>query len=98
MTTSDVTPLRIVQSTTGNVARQTGRAVMGRPDRELVGVYAHSASKVGCDVAELCGLPDPTGILATNNAIPAVCTADTGIRSYADLPTVSTRLTLSPPP
>lgn len=63
-----VEPLRVVQWTTGNVARQTVRAVVGRTDLELVGAYAHSASKVGRDVAELVGLDRPTGVLATADA------------------------------
>ena len=33
-------PLRVVQWTTGNVARQTVRAVLARDDLELVGVFA----------------------------------------------------------
>ena len=60
-------PLRIVQWTSGNVARQTVRAVLARPDLELVGLYAHSTTKVGKDAAELCGLDAPTGVLATDD-------------------------------
>lgn len=60
-------PLRIVQWTTGNVARQTVRAILARPDLELVGVYAHSPAKVGLDVAELCGLAEPIGLAATDD-------------------------------
>lgn len=59
--------LRIVQWTTGNVARQTVRAVLARPDMELVGAYAHSAEKVGEDVADLVGLDEATGVLATSD-------------------------------
>src|SRR5262249_33604684 len=57
--------LRVVQWTTGNVGRQAVGAVMARPDLELVGVYAHDPAKVGRDAAELCGLDEPTGVLAT---------------------------------
>ena len=57
--------LAVVQWTTGNVARQTVRAVLGRHDLELVGAFAHSASKAGSDVAELCGLASPTGVVAS---------------------------------
>jgi hypothetical protein len=60
--------LRIVQWTTGNVARQTVRAILGRADLELVGAFAHSAAKAGRDVADLCGLDTPTGVLATGDA------------------------------
>jgi hypothetical protein len=60
-------PLRVVQWTTGNVARQTVRAVLARPDLELVGVFAYSADKVGRDVAELVGLDEPVGVVATDD-------------------------------
>lgn len=60
---------RVVQWTTGNVARETVRAVLARDDLELVGVYAHSSAKVGRDVVELCGLglDEPLGIAATGD-------------------------------
>ena len=60
-------PLRVIQWTTGNVGRQAVRAIVGDPDLELVGVYAHSADKVGKDAAELCRLPEPTGVVATSD-------------------------------
>ena len=58
--------LRVVQWTTGNVARQTVRAVLAHPDLELVGAFAHSAGKVGRDVGDLVGL-DPVGVAATDD-------------------------------
>lgn len=61
-------PLRVVQWTTGNVGREAVAAVVGRPDLELVGVYAHDPAKAGRDAADLCGLPEPTGIAATHDA------------------------------
>jgi 4-hydroxy-tetrahydrodipicolinate reductase len=60
-------PLRVVQWGTGNVGRPALRAVIERPDLELVGVHAHSVDKVGRDAAELCGLDAPTGVLATSD-------------------------------
>ena len=60
-------PLRVIQWTTGNVARQTVRAVLARDDLELVGVFAYSPEKVGRDVAELVGLDEPVGITATDD-------------------------------
>ena len=58
--------IRVVQWTTGNVGRRAVRAVVGRPDLELVGCYAWSEDKVGRDVGELCGI-DPVGVLATDD-------------------------------
>jgi hypothetical protein len=56
--------IRVVQWTTGQVARAAVRAVLAQPGLELVGCYAWSPQKVGRDVGELCGLP-PLGIAAT---------------------------------
>ena len=58
---------RIVQWTTGNVARQAVPAVLDHPDLELVGCFAHSPEKVGRDVADLVGLAEPTGVVATDD-------------------------------
>jgi 2,4-diaminopentanoate dehydrogenase len=62
-----VRPLRVIQWTTGNIGRRSLHAIIGRPDMELVGVYAHGADKVGKDAAELAGWPEPTGVTATND-------------------------------
>jgi len=59
--------LRVIQWTTGNVGRRALRAILARPDLELVGVYAHGADKCGLDAAELCGLEAKTGVRATND-------------------------------
>jgi 2,4-diaminopentanoate dehydrogenase len=58
--------VRVVQWTTGNVGKRSVRAIVGRPDLELVGCYAWSADKVGVDVGELCGI-DPVGVAATDD-------------------------------
>lgn len=47
---------RVVQFSTGNVGVHSLRAIIGRPDLELVGVHAATPAKVGRDAAELCGL------------------------------------------
>ncbi|GAA1508091.1 dihydrodipicolinate reductase [Nocardioides humi] len=60
-------PLRVIQWTTGNIGRRSAHAILSRPDLELVGVYAHGAEKVGRDAAELCGWPEPTGVVATDD-------------------------------
>ena len=58
---------RVIQFATGNVGQHALRSLIERPDLELVGVHAHGASKIGVDAAVLCGLPEPTGVLATND-------------------------------
>src|SRR3954469_24450651 len=60
-------PIRVVQWTTGNVARQAVKAIAQRADLELVGVYAFSKDKVGKDAAELVGLDQPLGVTATDD-------------------------------
>jgi 2,4-diaminopentanoate dehydrogenase len=58
---------RIIQFSTGNVGRHALRTIIGRPDLELVGVHANGAQKVGRDAAELCGLDEPSGVVATDD-------------------------------
>lgn len=65
--TQRATPIRVVQWTTGNVAKQAVRAVLERPDLQLVGAYAFSADKVGQDVGSLVGLERTVGVAATDD-------------------------------
>ena len=58
---------RVVQFSTGNVGQHSLKAIIGRPDLELVGVHAASPNKIGRDAAELCGLTEQTGIIATDD-------------------------------
>lgn len=58
---------RVVQFSTGNVGRHSLRAIIGRPDLELVGVHASGPGKVGKDAAGLCDWNRPTGVLATDD-------------------------------
>lgn len=58
--------LRVVQWTSGGVARKCVPAIVAHPGLELVGMYAWSKSKVGRDAGELCGIA-PLGIKATDN-------------------------------
>ncbi|MCV7150766.1 NAD(P)H-dependent amine dehydrogenase family protein [Mycolicibacterium pyrenivorans] len=58
---------RVVQFSTGNVGRHSLQAIIGRPDMELVGVHAANPEKIGRDAAELCGLSEPTGVVATDD-------------------------------
>jgi 2,4-diaminopentanoate dehydrogenase len=65
---------RVVQWTTGHVARFATRAVIEHPDLDLVGCFAHSADKVGRDVGELVGV-DPVGVAATDDVDALVALA-----------------------
>ena len=47
---------RTIQFSTGNVGVYALRAIIERPDLELVGVHAPAPDKVGRDAADLCGL------------------------------------------
>ncbi|HEY3674247.1 MAG TPA: dihydrodipicolinate reductase [Acidimicrobiia bacterium] len=60
-------PLRVVVWSTGWIGTIAIRAVHRRPDLELVGVWVHSADKVGNDAGVLAGI-DEIGIAATNDA------------------------------
>ena len=58
--------ISVVQWTTGNVGKESVKAILANPGLELVGCYAWSDSKVGTDVGELVGV-DPVGVAATND-------------------------------
>jgi 4-hydroxy-tetrahydrodipicolinate reductase len=55
-----------VQWTTGNVGKESVRAIAANPGLELVGCFAWSASKVGVDVGEVVGIA-PLGVAATDD-------------------------------
>jgi hypothetical protein len=57
---------RVVQWATGNVGARALRRTIEHPDLELVGVYVHTADKVGRDAGDLAGIA-PIGIAATNS-------------------------------
>jgi hypothetical protein len=59
--------LRTVVWSTGGVGSIAIDAIAGRPDLDLVGVWVHSADKVGQDAGVLAGI-DPVGVTATNDA------------------------------
>jgi 2,4-diaminopentanoate dehydrogenase len=60
--------VRVVHWGTGATGALALRGILQHPDLELVGLYVHSAEKAGRDAAELCGLTEPTGVLATSDA------------------------------
>ena len=59
-------PIRVIQWATGNVGTHALRQILAHPALELVGLWVHSADKVGRDAGELIGL-DPVGVAATND-------------------------------
>lgn len=58
---------RVIQWGTGNVGFHSLRHLIRHPGLELVGLHAHSESKVGRDAGEIAGLDVKTGIVATND-------------------------------
>ena len=58
--------IKVVQWTSGGVARQAVRAILDHPELTLVGMYAHSEEKAGQDAGELVGI-EALGITATND-------------------------------
>lgn len=57
---------RVVQWATGNVGSRALRRAIEHSHLDLVGVWVHSADKVGRDAGELAGV-GPTGVKATNS-------------------------------
>jgi 4-hydroxy-tetrahydrodipicolinate reductase len=74
-------PLKVIQWGTGHAGQHALRNIIQRPDLELVGVHAHSPAKIGRDAAELCGLAEPTGVIATGDA-EALLASDADCVSY----------------
>jgi 4-hydroxy-tetrahydrodipicolinate reductase len=58
--------IRVVQWTTGNVGKESLKAIVANPTLELVGCFAWSPAKVGVDVGELAGI-GPAGVAATDD-------------------------------
>jgi hypothetical protein len=58
--------IRVVQWTTGNVGKESVKAIVANPTLELVGCFAWSPTKVGVDVGALVGI-DPVGVTATDD-------------------------------
>ena len=81
---------RVIQWSTGNVGHYALRGIVNHPQLQLVGLWVHSSEKAGRDAAELCGLAESTGVMATNDAdallaldADAVCyTATADLRPY----------------
>jgi 4-hydroxy-tetrahydrodipicolinate reductase len=72
---------RVIQWSTGNVGAHTLRSIVLHPGLELAGLWVHSPDKIGRDAAELCGLPEPTGVVATDDA-DALLASDAEVVCY----------------
>src|SRR6201997_1833422 len=57
----------VVQLGTGNVGVHALKALITNPEFELTGVWVSSDAKAGKDAAELAGLADSTGVLASTD-------------------------------
>lgn len=75
--------IRVVQWTSGGVAKEVVRALLSDTRMEMVGMFAFSEEKVGQDAGELCGL-EPLGIEATNDLEKLVALAPDAV-SYNPL-------------
>lgn len=60
---------RVVIWGTGFVGRMVIPEVLRHPEFGLVGVGVSNPAKVGVDVGEICGLPEATGIRATDDVV-----------------------------
>src|SRR5262245_49359225 len=58
--------IRVIQWATGGVGRAAIQGIAAHPDLQLVGVWVHSADKVGRDAGELAGI-EPLGVAATDD-------------------------------
>jgi 2,4-diaminopentanoate dehydrogenase len=76
---------RVIQWGTGNVGRHALRAVIQRPDLQLVGLRVYDPGKVGMDAGELVG-ESPTGVLATDD-VDALLSLDADCVNYNGLGT-----------
>src|SRR5689334_9826645 len=60
-------PIPVVQLGTGNVGIHALRALITNPEFDLLGVWVSSDAKAGKDAAELAGLSESTGVLASTD-------------------------------
>ncbi len=58
---------RVIVWGTGFVGKMVIAEIVKHPLFELVGVGVSNPDKVGRDVGEICGLPEPVGITATDD-------------------------------
>lgn len=63
---SQQSPVKVIQWATGRAGLPALKAIIERPDTELVGLWVSSEAKDGKDAGELCGLP-ANGVRATRD-------------------------------
>jgi 4-hydroxy-tetrahydrodipicolinate reductase len=73
----------VIQWGTGNVGRHAVRAILGRPNLELVGLRVYNSDKVGVDAGTIIGSP-ATGILATDD-VETILELDADCVNYSAL-------------
>lgn len=59
-------PYRVIQWATGAMGKSCLRAIIDRPDMELVGLFVYGAAKVGKDAGDI-ARRDKTGVIATDS-------------------------------
>jgi 4-hydroxy-tetrahydrodipicolinate reductase len=65
-------PIKVAQIGTGNVGRPALTQLITDPRFELTGAWVSSDSKAGKDAAELAGLDNSTGIIATTDLVTPI--------------------------
>jgi 2,4-diaminopentanoate dehydrogenase len=66
--------IRVAQIGTGNVGRHSLTGILANPAFELTALWVSSEHKSGRDAAELAGLSQPTGVIATNDLAKVIDT------------------------
>ncbi len=66
--------IRVAQIGTGNVGRHALAGILANPQFELTALWVSSEAKAGRDAAELAGLNEPTGVVATNELAEVIDT------------------------
>ncbi len=78
--------IKVFQWASGNIGRRAARAVLARPNLELIGLHVQTPAKAGQDAGTVLGL-DPLGIEATRD-IAVVLDSDADVVLHAPLPSM----------
>jgi 2,4-diaminopentanoate dehydrogenase len=66
--------IRVAQIVTGNVGQHALSGILANPQFELTALWVSSEAKAGRDAAELAGLREPSGVIATNDLAKVIDT------------------------